>query len=527
MIGSVLPVTLFAILLIAVAAFRSHRQLRRWLGFDPAGVFRTVRAGLLVVAVGATAIALVQLANEPPALGGASSDVVLLVDVSHSMDATDAPPSRLRRAVRLAERLLDETEGVRFGLVIFAGDAFPVLPLTQDRDAVLTYLRGLDTDLISHPGTDLARALRVSSRVFDPASSRPRVVLLLTDGEHAGGDLADALQETRARGIRIVAVGFGTRTGGIVPTGGADALRDSYGQVVRSRRVDAVLEQIASATDGTFLPEEERPSPGSLLPPPTPSGDDDESRDVRIPAWVLLALVALGLEIYLSSPRNRRRGRAVATAVLGALLLGAGPGTWLREGDVLLESGDPKGALSLYRRVERSGGPTPATRIRIGNALYRLERSGPASGAYLEALRALEPEDREARFLAAFNLGTVLLAQERYREARDAFWTALVARSTSMEAKFNYEWAADRLPPEDEPIVGASNRRSEEAEQSDSPLEAAGEEERRDPTDSDLSPGEAERWMRSIREEPSEPLREQIVDQLEGHGRRSRGGQTW
>ena len=102
MIGSVLPVTLFAILLIAVAAFRSHRELRRWLGFDPAGVFRTVRAGLLVVAVGATAIALVQLANEPPALGGASSDVVLLVDVSRSMDATDTPPSRLRRAVRLA-----------------------------------------------------------------------------------------------------------------------------------------------------------------------------------------------------------------------------------------------------------------------------------------------------------------------------------------------------------------------------------------------------------------------------------------
>ncbi len=139
----------------------------------------------------------------------------------------------------------------------------------------------------------------------------------------------------------------------------------------------------------------------------------------------------------------------------------------------------------------------------------------------------LEADDREARFLAAFNLGTVLLAQERYREARDAFWTALVARSTSMEAKFNYEWAADRLPPEDEPIVGSSNKRSEEAEKSDSPLEVAEEEERRDPTDSDLSPGEAERWMRSIREEPSEPLREQIVDQLEGRGRRSRGGQTW
>jgi Ca-activated chloride channel family protein len=532
MIRTVALLATIAVLLIAIGAFRSDRHLRRWLGFDPAGALRPVRAGLLGFAVLATAIAFAQVSTEPPALGGASSDVVLLVDVSRSMDATDTPPSRLRRAVRLGEHLIDEAESVRLGLVLFAGDAFPALPLTQDRDAALTYLRGLDTDLISRPGTDLARALRVASSVFDPTSSRPRVILLLTDGEHAGGDLAGAIQELRGRGVRVVAVGFGTHEGGLIPGPGADPLRDRHGQAVRSRRADPVLERIAQETGGTFLREtEDRPDPVALLPAPLPLRSDEDSRPVRIPPWVGLGLIALGIEIYLSSPRARRRfrrRRVAAVATVAVLLIAAGPWTWLREGDARLEKGEAREALSLYRRAERSRGPSPATQIRMGNALYRLGQSGPASGAYLEALRGLEPDDYEVRFLAAFNLGTVLLEQKRFREARSALWTALLAHPDSLEAKFNYEWAVDHLPPEEEPVVGsASNRGDEESEESPSPSSSIDESDRPDPTDTDLSPGEAERWLRSIREEPGEPLREQIAQRLESGGRRAPGGQTW
>ncbi len=528
MIRTVLPLALLALLALALSTVRGHREIRLWLGADPFGRLRAVRAALLGLALVATTVALVRLSSEPPRLGGASSDVVLLIDVSRSMNTTDTPPSRLRRALRLAERLVEGTEGVRLGLVFFAGDAFAALPLTQDRDAVLTYVRALDTDLLSRPGTDLARALRVAANVFDPRSSRPRTILLLTDGEHAGGDLTGALQGLRSRGVRVAAVGFGTREGGIVPGGGSDPLRDAAGEAVRSRRVDPVLQRIAHVTGGSFFREiDERPETEALLRPP-PRRPEKERALPPFAPWIVLAALVLALELYLSSPRTRRASRPAPLGVVALLLLAAGPHTWLREGDAQLARGEAREALSLYRRAERTSGPSAASQIRIGNALYRLGQASPASGAYLDALRGLESDDREARFIAAFNLGTVLLAQERYREARGALWTALLARSDDLEAKFNYEWAVERLPPEEEPTAGVSGEPSENTERDESPAPSPPESsERREAAPAELGPGEGERWLRSIREDPAEPLRQQIAERLEGGRRRPPGGQTW
>ena len=168
-----------AVLVLALfGGWRGHRELRRWLGADPNGARRSLRIALLVLATGLVGLALDRSLREAPQLTGAGADVVLAIDVSRSMDTRDVPPSRLRRAIRLAERTVQVADGIRIGLVVFAGDAFPVLPLTQDWDAILTYLQSFDSDLISLPGTDVARALVTAGGVFDPRSSRPRTVLL-------------------------------------------------------------------------------------------------------------------------------------------------------------------------------------------------------------------------------------------------------------------------------------------------------------------------------------------------------------
>jgi tetratricopeptide (TPR) repeat protein len=168
----------------------------------------------------------------------------------------------------------------------------------------------------------------------------------------------------------------------------------------------------------------------------------------------------------------------------------------------------------------------------VGNALYRLGQLGSASASFLDALRQLGPEDRDARFVAAFNLGTSLLAQERYGEARDALWTALLARPERREAKFNYEWAVERIEPEEHPTASSPGRQDPERYEQDveqpgpQPSSARSAEER------ELSPppleeSEARRWLRAIEDRPLEPLRQQIAERLESEGRRAPGGQTW
>ena len=525
--------------LALLTAWRSHRELDRWLGRDPSGARRAARAALLAVVAALVGWALVRAAAEPPRLSGHGADVVLAVDVSLSMGARDAPPTRLRRALRLAERVALEAQSTRLALVAYAGDAFVALPLSQDRNAVITYLEALDSDVITSLGTDIARALDVAGEVFDPRSRRPRRVLLFSDGEHVGGSLEDALGRLRSLGVEVLSIGFGTTDGAAVPGQGSEFLRGDDGRRVYSRRADATLRRIAAATGGSYLRDlEDHPSPARLLPSAKEIAAHQTKEEAGpaarlIEALALLAGALLALEILLSTADLREwlpgRAAPLALAALAATLLGGGPWSWQRDGDALLEQGKAREALSLYRKAERHGGSDPSSRIRIGNALFRLGRFDKAAGAYLTAMRQVRPQDSEARFAASFNLGTALLMRERFDEARDAFWAAMVEDPNSLEAKFNYEWALERLEPEQEipappsPQPQQSEEREAETEQSRSERSA----QRREVRDPDsLDEAQAERWLRSIEEKLAEPLRRQVARSL-AEGQSSARGPTW
>ncbi len=316
--------------LSGVATLRSHRELRAWLGRDELAARRSLRALLFVSASLLVVLAWMRLAHAPERFSGAGVDVVLLMDVSRSMDTRDTPPSRLRRATRLAERLVQQAPGTRMGLVLFAGDAFPAVPLTYDRDALKTYLRTLDSQLISLPGSDLARALRVAADVFDPRSDHSRALVLLSDGEHAGGDLKAAISRVRKLGVRVVSVGLGTTEGDVVPASGNDPLEDARGEVVLSRRTDALLERIARAADGVYLREwEDDPQPGDLLSRARVSARRPAAGGTGSEGLLLLAALLLCAEILLSTGRGNggpafARSRAAGLGALGLLVLSCG-----------------------------------------------------------------------------------------------------------------------------------------------------------------------------------------------------------
>src|SRR5439155_26481673 len=110
-------------------------------------------------------------------------DLLIAIDTSKSMLATDLAPNRLARAKLAAQDLINLLQGDRVGLVAFAGDAFLQAPLTIDYSAVLSSINELDTTIIPRGGTDIAAAIKLAAEAFGKGESENRALILMTDGE--------------------------------------------------------------------------------------------------------------------------------------------------------------------------------------------------------------------------------------------------------------------------------------------------------------------------------------------------------
>ncbi|MBZ5640733.1 MAG: VWA domain-containing protein [Acidobacteriia bacterium] len=190
-------------------------------------------------------------------------DVVVAVDTSLSMAAQDAPPDRLRQAKHAADALVRRLAGNRVGLVTFAGKATIACPLTLDSDAVRLFLDAVDVNSVSFRGTGIAKAAEVAVRAFGagPPSSkevRGRALVLFSDGEDHEGGIEDAAKALERSGVRVFAVGCGTRRGAPVPEGGEGGGSSSYkkdreGKLVTSRLSDETLGKLTLATGGRYF----------------------------------------------------------------------------------------------------------------------------------------------------------------------------------------------------------------------------------------------------------------------------------
>lgn len=181
-------------------------------------------------------------------------DVVVALDVSRSMLAGDVKPSRLERAKHQIAELLDQLEGDRVGLVIFAGHAFVQCPLTADYGALQMFLDLADTGAVPVQGTALADAIALAARCLPESEGHDQAIVLFTDGENHLGDPVGAARAAVTRGIRIFAVGVGSPGGELVPdlkTGGYH--QDEEGNYVKSRLDEQTLQEVAQVSEGAYF----------------------------------------------------------------------------------------------------------------------------------------------------------------------------------------------------------------------------------------------------------------------------------
>jgi Ca-activated chloride channel homolog len=240
--------------------------------------------GLAAAAIAAVALPSAFVPHEPPAGTG---DVVIVLDVSMSMRAADVVPDRLSEARRQAIAMLHAAAPGRAGIVVFAGDARVICPLTRDVDAAIGALAGATPTAAAAGGSNVAEALRRAGELL-PHHAKGARVILLTDGEtgpneeDAPGPFARALA---ARGHALTVVGVGTARGAPVPLrdrGEEEFVQERMAGGARRPRLSRLnpsrLMTLAQEAGGRYVELEDGASlhlrdlaaPGDVIDPLTP-----------------------------------------------------------------------------------------------------------------------------------------------------------------------------------------------------------------------------------------------------------------
>ena len=184
-------------------------------------------------------------------------DILIALDTSNSMLAEDVLPNRLERSKLAIKDLVRKLQGDRIGLIAFSGTAFLQCPLTVDYNGFLLSLQDIAVDTIPVGGTSLSRAIYTAIDSYKGGTKTNKILIIITDGEDLEGGVEDAVMRAKSAGITIYCVGIGTAEGEFIPIrdvrGKMTFLRDSAGDIVKTRLDEKILQEVALSTGGMYV----------------------------------------------------------------------------------------------------------------------------------------------------------------------------------------------------------------------------------------------------------------------------------
>lgn len=185
-------------------------------------------------------------------------DIVFAIDVSKSMLAEDIAPNRLEKAKRIVSEIINQLASDRIGIIAYAGQAYPQLPITTDYGAAKMFLQSMNTNMLSSQGTAIDAAINLASTYYDDSQQTNRVLFIVSDGEdHSESATSNAVENAIQNGIRIFTIGVGKAKGAPIPikrNGVVESLKkDNQGEVVITKLNEAVLTEIADRGNGDYI----------------------------------------------------------------------------------------------------------------------------------------------------------------------------------------------------------------------------------------------------------------------------------
>lgn len=399
-----------------------------------------IRTALICLGVAGLIIGLAKPRDGYESIAGPTTTKSLLVavDVSASMNATDIKPSRLQRAVREIIDLTGLWAGHELGLIIFAGQAYMHLPLTQDLTMVRLFANSLAVDMISAQGTDLGAAIALATDNLHAASTGNRRashdLLIITDGEDHPNQVLTIAAEAQTHGIRIFTMGLGSPEGAPIRLADGSFKRQPGGELVISKLDEHTLIQLANITGGHYVRSEAGQQDLLTLYEQglkDAAEREGESADLRL--WhelyqwpSLLALLAFILA-FLITPYQGLRALIMLPggALILASLLPYPPG--------FASAATARELFDQAKTVLTEPQP-PAEALQAASAaLLELTRRAQAS------------QDRHLLHAAQYNLFHLYLKQGKLEQAYQAIVAAYTADDTHAATLDNLKWLKELL----------------------------------------------------------------------------------
>lgn len=381
------------------------------------------------------------------------SDVMIVIDISKSMDAQDLAPSRLEVLKKSALKMIDELETERVGLVFFAGSAYLQMPLSSDVMAASLFLKSASTDQISDQGSDLNAALTLAMRAFrDTLGENDKTCIVFSDGESPEADMNAALEMIDQSHMQVFTIGVGTSQGGPIPTT-EGYLQDEDGKTVVTKLDDGVLKEIAEASGGKYVPIQSLDAQlqSIALEIASKKGTSKNSRTIReyqsyfqFPLALGILFLILGwlgqFGIKLKRIKVDSKEIKMLTAILIFLFTACFANAQsnhkqLRQGDKQYEAGKFEEAGKTYGKVENSQG-----QFNQGNAYYEQKKYDQAAKSF-EKITQSSKADRELKQKAWYNLGNSQFKLEDYKSSVQSFENTLALNPKDLAAKTNLELA--------------------------------------------------------------------------------------
>lgn len=415
-------------------AWRTRQRLiqefipRRLVGDLTVGVSQRRQKARMVISV--LAVLFIVLAMARPRWGfdwdeatQRGLDIVVAIDASRSMLATDVRPNRLERAKLAALDLMKIAKTDRIGLVSFAGTAFLQCPLTLDDNAFRQSVAAISPDVMPQGGTALAETIEVAQEAFKNEEENYKILVLITDGEDHEQLVLDAGKEAEKDGMRIFTLGVGSAEGDLIPVGKrgtkTEYLKDENGQVVRSRMNEALLQQLAGVANGFYLNLSGAQAIETLYAQglaPLPRGEIS-SRLIRRYFerfyWPLsVAIVLLLIEMFLPDKRRRRKQKSSPTTAVAALIIllcltpSAAEAVSAGEANRKFRDGDYAGAQEVYEELRKESPDDHRLSFNAGTAAYR---AGDYEAAARNFSAAVAAENIPLQRQAWYNLGNTLV----------------------------------------------------------------------------------------------------------------------
>src|SRR5207247_4064474 len=401
-------------------------------------------------------------------------DLLIAVDTSRSMLSNDVQANRLERVKLAIQDLINELQGDRVGLIAFAGRAFLQAPLTIDYDAVVEAINDLDTKTIPEGGTNISSAIALATQSFGKSATGNRALIIFTDGEELSGDAVKMAKEAVDAGVRIFTVGVGTPEGSLIPITGDDGqtafVKDSAGEVVKSKLDDKRLREVAQATGGFYIHLESGPRTMQQVQTEGLATMQAAEMDVRLSRrpieryeWPLgAALIALALSMLIPERKRVRERRYIPAAVrtaeatAGLLILLASFSYAAATGIDAYRDGKFEDAYGQFQQTLKSHPESPAEdklQFDSGAAAYKLKDYSKALESFSQAL--LSPETL-LQSKSHYNLGNTLYQRGEAQKGDDkklSDWTnalhhyeqTLKLEPQNKDAKENYDYVKKKI----------------------------------------------------------------------------------